>query len=413
MTTKKWLMFLFVTLFLGCVGSSLCAQSAKTKNLLSFQGNATVLYSEGKVEISSTQSPGKTGKNLDWHQAREGTEVPPGSALRTGRDSKVILLVDERVSVKLGPDSQVTFRPKNGRGLRISIPVGEFWIQVQRFFRGGDPVELEAPEAIAAVKGTVFHGVVAKNGDMDCSVDEGELELRYETSRVKAGTGESCKFSDDKLEKSALKLTPFSLWCLKKGVEIENMKLAQAVFERFVPVFVLHKEEKFITIVPQPLLLELQRQHPEIRQNPQLARAMLESLARAVPLSLLIVVKEGEKVSPSALREGENGVLFVPARLLLVGDSQKNRDVARKVAASLIDHLSMKGLDGKIEKTRDGKVTISHGGEMVELDVRRDGKVLAAGSLQDISPANLKPGSNGLFLVKEGVVHVIILKPGS
>lgn len=361
---------------------------------LSLEGKGRILYLEGKVEVKERGA---------WRLAREEEELPPGALLRTGESGKAILLVDGRVSVRLGSNSQASFKPEERGGLRISIPIGEFWIQVQRFF-GGGAVHVETPTAVAAVKGTIVHGEVSKGGDFQVMVDEGEVEVQTRKGSWQASGGEGVESRGEEIRKIQLQFTRFALWSLQKGVEIENRKLIHSLFKLVFPVVVVHKQEDAIVIAPAQILQEIRERDPEIWKHPLQVAKILKEVARPVPLHLIHVVKDGVELPPEEIQEHDKGLFFAPARILFVGETEKNKEALRQLARRLIEHLSARVIEGTVRGKEGENALLVVGGQEITLPVGKDARILPPG-------ARVEPGDEGFFLVKEGAIRLFLKRP--
>lgn len=192
---RKWLL-----LFCWLAGSSLTFAVDKNHNAASSPAAppaadkdiALVLKTTGQVQINS--------RNGDWRNAARGARLNAGTEVRTGDQSlAAIVFTDDKSLLKVRSNSKVVINGKREvaasgaqRILKtISMEIGELWAKVTK---GAAPFRVETPSGVAAVKGTIFYGLIDAEGKFYIICLDGVVELinQFGSVLVKAGqTGTS------------------------------------------------------------------------------------------------------------------------------------------------------------------------------------------------------------------------------
>lgn len=385
---------IFTTSFLYAASPKNAATFDSSGQSFPFQGKGMILYVEGNVEV---------GEKDVWRTAKEDEEVPPGVIVRTGGNGKVILLIDGRVSVRLGANSKATFKSDKSepkKGLKISILLGEFWVQVQKFFKTGEPIYVETQTAIAAVKGTIFHGEVSKAGDLQLMVDEGALEIQAGSKTWEVKSGEGIQRAGNQTKKIQLELTRFALWNLQKGIEIENKRLVESILKLARPVVIAFKERDLVGIIPPEIIQDIIKKRPPV---PEL-EMILRQAARVIPAPLLHFIKDGMEIPSWEVRKGDAGLFFFPTGTIFIGRTPENDEAIRCFVRNLLGRLSPKLVEGKMAHLeKDSGLFLVNDQELL-LPLTKEVKI--------ISPASpLIPGDDVFLLVKDGAIQIILKKP--
>lgn len=101
-----------------------------------------------------------------------------GDECRTERGGKALIRLTDGTQVAVNEETTfaVRVRLETGRGMAriFKLLLGEMWMKTS----GPTPIEVEAPAATAAVKGTEFHIRVHRDGKSVLTVLEGEVEFR-------------------------------------------------------------------------------------------------------------------------------------------------------------------------------------------------------------------------------------------
>jgi len=128
----------------------------------------------------------------------EGDFLSPGMSIGTGSNGRVRLERGIEWLVVL-PDSRVTFleTPEPGMDTTIKIETGKIGVHVRK--QSDKHFSIEAPQAVAAVKGTTF-SVTAKDEESEVAVIEGLVEVTARGTKerrdVRAGERASVRDAD-------------------------------------------------------------------------------------------------------------------------------------------------------------------------------------------------------------------------
>ncbi len=151
------------------------------------QVSAKVLSVQGRVEVE--QSP--------WAPAKVNQELRAGASIRTGDQSRAVILLADETQLKLNANSQMTLREVRRTSSLVTRVVqqavaqqdqsllhllkGEAWLRAKQ-----KPAQLRVntPAVTAAIRGTEFDIKVADDGETVATVLEGSIDLRNDRGFV-------------------------------------------------------------------------------------------------------------------------------------------------------------------------------------------------------------------------------------
>ncbi len=117
---------------------------------------------KGRIEdIKGTAEIKKAGWTF-YSKAMKGMPVHPGDEIRTGPESKVVVILETTAVSGIGADSQFVLEnlEKNPDTKKVDIKVGlssgELWTEVGRLKTKDSRFQVETPTAVTGVRGTVF-----------------------------------------------------------------------------------------------------------------------------------------------------------------------------------------------------------------------------------------------------------------
>ncbi|MBD3240718.1 MAG: hypothetical protein GF331_09055 [Chitinivibrionales bacterium] len=134
-----------------------------------------VTFVEGRARIRRGDT---APKNLEAN-----TVVHPADVIETGNDGRVELIINRESVVRLKSNSRLTIEElrddvqEKGR-TRVRFSLGTVWTRVRSFKDRICRFELELPNAIAGVHGTVYQTQVAADNSADVKVYDGEVQVK-------------------------------------------------------------------------------------------------------------------------------------------------------------------------------------------------------------------------------------------
>jgi hypothetical protein len=182
---------------------------------------AFILKAVGQVQVSPAS-------NGFWQNAGRGARLNAGNQLRTGNESlAAIVFTDDKSLLKVRSNSKVVINGKreaSTSGARriaktIAMETGELWAKVTK---GSSPFRVETPSGVAAVKGTVFYGILDANGNFLIVCLDGIVELINQFGSILVNAGETGISSPDQAPESH-PTSPDELptWADDEGGEME------------------------------------------------------------------------------------------------------------------------------------------------------------------------------------------------
>ncbi len=123
----------------------------------------------------------RSGASGDWAKSKIGSQLPPGSRVRTGKRSKCEIKFPDGSIIRMGPRSDVVIQAVKARDLQLKY--GSLWAK----FIAGSGARIEGGSAVAAIKGTTlkFRSELNPDGTStdDCTVYETKAGVDFETER--------------------------------------------------------------------------------------------------------------------------------------------------------------------------------------------------------------------------------------
>ncbi len=146
---------LFITLLIGGVTLFGGTKGESSGKILKIEGKTAFIKSEGK-----------------WKILKEGTKVYSGAEIKTGNDSRVILLFNDSSELRISAKSQIQIndammKTSENRKFAARLVLGRVWAKVAPSKSGDRNFELSTKTATAGVRGTTF----------DLSFDDSEKSI--------------------------------------------------------------------------------------------------------------------------------------------------------------------------------------------------------------------------------------------
>ena len=163
-----------------CLLLLLSPSLVQAKPLEAASEQAGVASSDNVVKM---RLAGSTG----WKPCSVGDMLAPGDSIQTGEKSAASLLLSDQTMLRLGPNTEikiVSLKPlPSGLTERFLMSAGRAWARVTP----GADFQLQGPNAVAAVKGTIL--------EMDCTKKNTTVKVWQGTVQCAAGnqTFELCK----------------------------------------------------------------------------------------------------------------------------------------------------------------------------------------------------------------------------
>jgi Flp pilus assembly protein TadD len=144
----------------------------------SVAGSATVLEVQGKAEFSTDSAR--------WQAVKTGQKLEPGQSVRTGRASRLALLLSDRTQIRLNENTELDIEavgpaPRSTAQSKFRQRAGRAWVQSKT---PPKTLEWRTPTAIAGIRGTDWEMAVAEDGTSTLSVFSGEIDFANELGRV-------------------------------------------------------------------------------------------------------------------------------------------------------------------------------------------------------------------------------------
>lgn len=122
----------------------------------------------------------------DYHQAEAGETMASGDMLRVGEDSKALLVFPGGTLLLLKENSDFYLHKlESGGGAKLEIYSGGFLANVKKMLSPGASFEVQVPNALAVVRGTVFGVNIAPSGEVEFRGYRGEVEITYRGRKLR------------------------------------------------------------------------------------------------------------------------------------------------------------------------------------------------------------------------------------
>ena len=127
-----------------------------------------ILVPQGKVEA-------RTGADAQWKEISGNTKLADGNEVKTGEDSKAMVLFSDGSRVFLDKNTVFAIDKTDKKKAGFSLKLGRLKAAVAGYFTSR--FEVRTPSAVCAVRGTEFDIDVAPNGGTEMNVAEGLVEV--------------------------------------------------------------------------------------------------------------------------------------------------------------------------------------------------------------------------------------------
>ena len=124
-----------------------------------------ILSVKGLVELSTDQKK--------WKEASPPQKVESGTWIRTGSSASAALVLPNKTQTRIAKNSELLLKSKENKS-QVKLKLGKLWSKTNK-----KPVELKinAPNAVASIRGTEWVVEVDQNGETSLAVMEGKIEL--------------------------------------------------------------------------------------------------------------------------------------------------------------------------------------------------------------------------------------------
>ncbi len=152
--------------------------------------NGKVSKVVGTAEI---QLPGEA----DFKPLKEGDKVPPGSTIKTGNNSRAVILTLPGAALRISADSVVKItemdftkgQETDSRKARIILNSGTVSAMIDKEAADITDFRVKTPQGVAAARGTFF-GVTVDKGKTYLTVKEGNVGVTRLKPKKKAAEGD-------------------------------------------------------------------------------------------------------------------------------------------------------------------------------------------------------------------------------
>ncbi|MBI3891284.1 MAG: FecR domain-containing protein [Candidatus Wallbacteria bacterium] len=131
-----------------------------------------------KLEVSAGKA------NVEGAAAATGALLAEGGLLEVSDDFKGRLVYPDGTAIKVRPGTAVRVFSHS-----LGLKQGQVWLKVKK---GGGGFQVETPQAVVAVRGTVF-GVDSGPDQTQVQVEEGAVEVKTQSDSVMLSTGQGVK----------------------------------------------------------------------------------------------------------------------------------------------------------------------------------------------------------------------------
>jgi hypothetical protein len=153
------------------------------------------------VDAHGTVERRGAGADSQWQSVNVGDMLAPGSAIRTGESSAVLLLLPDKHALRIGESTSVELKELGAnRSFSFAVLKGRIWSFVNKAKKPAK-YEVETPSMVLGVSGTLFS--VAhdeQDGASDISVDDGEVRIRRGNTTERLQKGWQIRLLRDQVE---------------------------------------------------------------------------------------------------------------------------------------------------------------------------------------------------------------------
>ncbi|MBN1813487.1 MAG: PD40 domain-containing protein [Anaerolineae bacterium] len=158
----------------------------------------------------------------EWEDAEKGMEVYQDGLVKAEAESTALVQVDEGL-VRVAPDTTFVYRRPDDDTLKLELEEGgQMWLNVEGLKKGGT-VEIEAPGAVASVRGTRF-GVRDAGGGIVVSTKVGTVTVSSEAGGVvDVGAGYQTTVTPEEAPSDPKPMTPEeqTRWGMAAGPDLD------------------------------------------------------------------------------------------------------------------------------------------------------------------------------------------------
>ncbi len=152
--------------------------------LKSVAASAVLTFMEGEVSYRRPQ------QNPAFVAARPNLVLRSGDEIKTGRNGRAELVLDNRSVLRLDANSQLRIEELQRAGgyqAKFEFAVGSLWTRISKLFQQKPQIDVEFPTAIAGVQGTTYRSVVAPDSSTTVRVYDGAVEVRNSPAAGRSG----------------------------------------------------------------------------------------------------------------------------------------------------------------------------------------------------------------------------------
>jgi len=159
-----------IVLFLSIIISSFCFGQSSDKSAI------VLVRKKGMVCLWDLSA-------RKWAEMSEKGKIKVGDFLKTGEESEAIISFGKKAVITVAGNSMLRitttiFEKEDIKKIKIQMPKGKIWSAVEKLPVPESKFEIETPNALAGVRGTVFMvGVKPEEDSTRISVIEGEVNV--------------------------------------------------------------------------------------------------------------------------------------------------------------------------------------------------------------------------------------------
>ncbi len=242
---------LAVVLALGLAASSARAEATATSGKL--------VKAQGQVFV---RPPNGTEA-----AAQSGTQLVPGTQIRTGADGNAEVQFDDGSLLKVTPSTSIVLSPTKRQQKKNSVLLffGRVWSKVSPSKTGDANYEVQTPNAVCGVRGTEFETQVADDGSVRMQVKEGKVAVDGEDKDgAVAGAGQQVEANEtgvDDTESSSGQQSE-EAWRKEKG---DRLNSSSESIVKSLKGKVMSRKDKMAKLVARQKELESKRTRAEER----------------------------------------------------------------------------------------------------------------------------------------------------
>ena len=142
--------------------------------IMTFADEFEILSVKGMVELSTDQK--------NWQKASPPQKINSGTWIRTGPSASAALVLPNKTQTRIAKNSELLLKSKEKKS-EVKLKLGKLWSKTNK-----KPVELKinAPNAVASIRGTEWVVEVDDNGESSLAVMEGEIQLASSSGENKS-----------------------------------------------------------------------------------------------------------------------------------------------------------------------------------------------------------------------------------